>query len=263
MAASRPVVPRNRYRARIRGLCLLPAASAALLLAAAGPAPAATRHETLGTSVQGRAIQAIETGDPDGSLKVVIVGCIHGNEPAGIGIADDLTALRPAPGVDLWVIPDMNPDGVAANTRRNAHNVDLNRNFPWNWLKPSKKLDRYSGKHALSEPESRDVYRFLLKVKPQLVIWFHQPYDVVDESGGSVALEQLFSSLTGEPLTELPRYPGSVAEWVDHRFPGSTSFVVELPPGLLSAAQTKRYALAVETLARFDELATARAGSRA
>jgi len=124
-------------------------------------------------------------------------------------------------------------------------------------------LDRHSGKHALSEPESKLVYDLLLKVKPQLVIWFHQPYDVVDESGGSIALEQLFSALTGEPITELPRYPGSAAEWVDHQFTGSTSFVVELPPGELSTAQTRSYAVAVETLAKLDALSRARAGSRA
>jgi murein peptide amidase A len=151
----------------------------------------------------------------------------------------------------------MNPDGVAANTRFNAHHVDLNRNFPWQWLPPSKRLDRYSGKRPLSEPESRLVYELLVKVKPQLVIWFHQPYGVVDESGGSAALEQLFSALTGLPLTQLARHHGSAAEWVDRHFPGSTSFVVELPPGALTPAQAQSYAVAVETLARFDVRAMA------
>jgi murein peptide amidase A len=244
--------------ASIRAVILIPVAAA---FALAGAAPGATRHETLGTSVQGRPIEAIETGDPDGTLKVVVIGCIHGNEPVGISIADDLTTRRPAPGVDLWVVPDMNPDGVAANTRFNADNVDLNRNFPWNWRPPSKRLDRHSGKRPLSEPESRLVYDLLVKVKPQLVIWFHQPYGVVDESGGSVALEQLFSALTGLPIAQLPRHHGSAAEWADRRFPGSTSFVVELPPGELTPDQAQSYAVAVETLARFD--ARARAASRA
>ena len=252
------------YGSAIRAAVLSFALAAGVVaLTAAGTAGGATRHETLGTSVKGRPIDAIETGSPTGKLKVVVIGCIHGNEPAGIGIADDLATMTPPPGVDLWVVPDMNPDGVAANTRYNADKVDLNRNFPWNWAKPSKKLDRHSGKHPLSEPESKLIYELLLKVKPKLVIWFHQPYDVVDESGGSVALEQLFSAFTGEPITQLPRYPGSAAEWADHRFSGSTSFVVELPPGELSAAQTQSYAVAVETLAKFDAHATARAKSPA
>lgn len=36
-------------------------------------------------------------------------------------------------GIDLWVLDDLNPDGAAADTRQNAHGVDLNRNFPYGW----------------------------------------------------------------------------------------------------------------------------------
>ena len=91
---------------------------------------------TIGKSVQGRPIEAIETGDPASRVKVVVVGCIHGDEPAGIAITKILAERGAPPGVDLWLIPDMNPDGVAAHTRENARGVDLNRNFPWDWHKP-------------------------------------------------------------------------------------------------------------------------------
>ena len=43
-------------------------------------------------------------------------------------------------------------------------------------------------------------------------------------------LERFYSNLVHLPLKRLPRYPGSGTSWVDHHFPGSTSFVVELPP---------------------------------
>ena len=33
----------------------------------------------------------------------------------------------------LWIVPSLNPDGVASDTRGNAHGVDLNRNFPFGW----------------------------------------------------------------------------------------------------------------------------------
>ena len=180
---------------------------------------------------------------------MVVVGCIHGDEPAGIAVTRVLATLRPPAGVDLWLIPDMNPDGVAAGTRVNADRVDLNRNFPWRWLPPSRRADRHSGPRPLSEPESRLVHGLLLGLKPRLVIWYHQALALVDESGGSLALERRYAALVGLPLRRLPRYPGSATGWTNHEFAGATSFVVELPPGPLSAAAARRHAEAVERLA--------------
>jgi protein MpaA len=229
------------------------AACAALSLAAAAPLAAthAAEHRmTLGSSALGRPIQAIETGDSDSPVKVVVVGCIHGDEPAGIAVADVLETLPAAPGVDLWIVPDMNPDGVALGTRENAEGIDLNRNFPWDWRPPSKSAGRHSGRHPLSAPESRLVDSLLMRLKPTLVIWYHQALGLVDESGGSVAIEQRYAALVHLPLRQLPRYDGSATSWVDHEFPGTTSFVVELPPGSLTPAAARHYAHAVETVAR-------------
>jgi protein MpaA len=205
----------------------------------------------LGRSVQGRPISALRLGDPHGSLVAAVVGCIHGNEPAGIRVVEALhRAVLPA-GLDLWLIPDMNPDGRAANTRANAHKVDLNRNFPWKWKrfgKPGAK--EYSGPSALSEPESRAVNALFEGQQPRLVVWYHQPYGVVDESGGDPALEGLYAQIVGLPFTELPRYPGSAASWVNHAIPGATSFVVELPLGALTRRNAEKHALAYLELAR-------------
>jgi hypothetical protein len=44
----------------------------------------------LGYSAQHRPIIAIEIGDPDSPADVLIVGCMDGNEPAGIAIAGTL-----------------------------------------------------------------------------------------------------------------------------------------------------------------------------
>jgi protein MpaA len=202
----------------------------------------------LGRSVQGREIRAIELGDPANPRKVLIVGCIHGNEPAGIAIARALVA---EPGVDLWVVPDLNPDGVAAGTRQNAHGVDLNRNFPLGW----RPIDPpggtyYAGPHALSEPESRIAYRLIRRLRPRLSIWFHQHLSLVDESGGSVEVERRFARAVALPLQRLTRYPGSVTSWENATFPGTTAFVVELGPHALSRRATRAFARAVELLAR-------------
>jgi protein MpaA len=193
------------------------------------------RRIVIGRSVQGRPIVAVALGDPDAPRKLLVVGCIHGSESAGIVIARHLASGSPPKNALLWIIEDLNPDGVTANTRQNAHGVDLNRNFPWRWRRLEHRGGlQYSGPHALSEPESRLARALILRVRPQITIWFHQPLGVVDESGGNVRVERRFARLTGLPLERLPRYPGSAASWQNHRLRGSTAFVVELPPGRLA-----------------------------
>ena len=221
-------------------------ATAALVLAAS-PGHHVNRV-VLGRSVLGRRIEAVELGDRDSPRKVLVVGCIHGNEGAGIPIARRLEHRRPPAGVDLWVVEDVNPDGHAADTRQNAHRVDLNRNFPWAWRPLGGVYD--SGPRPLSEPESRLAYRLILRVRPQISIWFHQHERVVDESGGNPSVEQRFARLVGLPFRRLPRYPGSVVGWENHRLPGTTAFVVELPGGVLTTSAVSRYAAAVLAVAR-------------
>lgn len=138
------------------------AALAVLLLAM--PASADRSHALIGRSVQGRGINAVEVGNPRSANKMLVVGCIHGNECAGLAIVEALERLPTPPSLDLWVIENLNPDGYAAGTRQNAHGVDLNRNFPWAWRRLSGVYD--SGPRPLSEPESRVAFRLILRVRP-------------------------------------------------------------------------------------------------
>src|SRR5919198_199901 len=95
---------------------------AALPALAAGHA--VHRTMVVGHSVDGRPIVAVETG-VRGRPKVLVVGCIHGNECAGIAVVRRLRR-RPTPrGADLWLVPSMNPDGRAAGTRQKARIVGL------------------------------------------------------------------------------------------------------------------------------------------
>jgi len=208
------------------------------------------RREVLGHSVQGRPITVLALGDPDASRRLLVVGAIHGNESAGVAIARDLESGSPPRRALLWIVRDLNPDGVAADTRQNARGVDLNRNFPWHWrhLGHPGAL-QYAGPRALSEPESRIARNLILRVSPHITIWFHQPLAVVDESGGNLGIERRFARIIGLPLARLKRYPGSAASWQDHRMKGSTAFVVELPPGRLSARLEAQSSRAIRTLA--------------
>ncbi|MCW2572364.1 MAG: peptidase family protein [Frankiales bacterium] len=159
-----------------------------------------------------------------------MIGVIHGDETAGRTIALDLVADVPPPSTEVVVVPDVNPDGAAAHIRQNARGVDLNRNFPFRWHALGHRGDQqYSGPGPLSEPESRAVAVLVRSLRPTVTVWFHQPVGVVDESGGSVAVESRFAQLIGEPLRRLTRYPGSAAGWQNAVFAGTTAFVVELP----------------------------------
>jgi protein MpaA len=223
---------------------LVAAASVALVATATGPAaghPAAEgpRRVVLGRSLDGRPIVAYEVGNRNSRRRELVVGCIHGDEAAGVAIARRLEHASPR-SLDLWIVPSLNPDGMAADTRGNAHGVDLNRNFPWRWRPLSGIF--YSGPRPLSERESRIAYRLILRLRPRVSIWFHQHLDVVDESGGSLAVERRFAALVGLRLARLAREPGSVVGWENHRLPGTTAFVVELPAGRLSPAKASRFA---------------------
>lgn len=212
--------------------------------------PIVTRTMIAGLSVNRRPIRIVERGDPDSPTKVLVVGCIHGDEPAGIAVAEKLESTPLPPEASLWIVENANPDGVTAGTRTNAHGVDLNRNFPWRWRPYGQPGNRhYSGPHALSEPESSLLARLVLRLRPNVSIWFHQPYGVVDESGGDVAIERRFAAVAGLPLQRLTRYPGGVTNWENARLPGSTAFVVELPGGAPAPSLIARVTDAVRSVA--------------
>ena len=190
-----------------------------------------------------------ERGDPTAARRILVVGCIHGNERAGIEVTKRLRSVPLPPGLDLWVIPNANPDGVARGTRTNGRAVDLNRNFGWQWRPIGRRGDaQYSGTGPLSEPETRLLARTIARLRPDVTIWFHQPIGVVDESGGDRGIERRFAKLTGMRLQRLPRYPGGVTNWQNANFPGATAFVVELPWGHLSSERAVDLARAVVTL---------------
>ena len=224
-------------------------AGIAAAAAAAGPAPAQTSGwETIGHSEQGRAIRALRVGSPRARVKVLVVGTIHGNEPAGRAVVRRLRRARPPRGTALWLVDSANPDGTAANTRWNAHGVDLNRNFPYRWQPQDGVYE--SGPGPASEAETRVLQRFIERERPRVTLWYHQALRIVVKSAGDPKLERLYSARSGLPRKALPRYHGTAVSWQNHSFAGDTAFVVELPGGALPAAGVRRHARAVLALAR-------------
>jgi hypothetical protein len=109
--------------------------------------PDICRLESLGKSYQNHDLWAmLITDNPDADEdepECKYIGSIHGGtEPVGMelclylidlllgqyGTDERITDL--VDGTALWIVPLMNPDGLAANSRENAQGYDLNRKFP-------------------------------------------------------------------------------------------------------------------------------------
>jgi protein MpaA len=224
------------------------------VLADAPPAapPAQVRAvEAVGRSVRGATIKATRIGPADAPRRVLVVGTIHGNEPAGHAVIRRLRRVGPPPGVALWLIRSVNPDGVRTGTRQNARGVDLNRNFPRRWRGGGRPFDTYyPGPRASSEPETRAVRRFVRRVRPDVTVWYHQALRLVHLTpGADLRIVRAYARRVGLPARPLPPYRGTATRWQNETFPGTTAFVVELPAGSLPAASVRRHAAAVRRLA--------------
>ena len=204
----------------------------------------------IGHSVNGSRIAPVVLGSPAATHRVLVVGCIHGNECAGLAIVRRLVRTSAPAGTEIVVVPDLNPDGYRHDTRGNAHGVDLNRNFPSGWT-PNEQPGglEYSGPHPLSEPESRYAVELIRRLRPEVTIWFHQPQALVRAWGPSKATALRFASLAGVPYSAIAWPSGSASNWQNHAFPGTASFVVELPPGPVPAAKAARYVRAIRKIA--------------
>ena len=164
----------------VAGLGVVPSASVpAAAVEAESPArPAVVEVRTIGHSVRGRPIRALATRRAGQATDRAGLDDARQRAAHHAGSSRALRDGSAIEGVDLWVVPTYNPDGLARGTRRNARGVDLNRNFPYRW----KDLDGSyeSGPRPASEPETRAMMAFLDEIDPRRVVSFHQPLHGVD-----------------------------------------------------------------------------------
>jgi protein MpaA len=194
----------------------------ALILAGLLATPAV---EQLGRSWEGRPIEVAHVrGD---GPRILVIGCIHGDECEGIEVTKLLERYPTT--VDLWLVHQLNPDGYARRSRTNARGVDLNRDFL-----------------AATQRETRIARKLILRLRPAVTIWFHQPQAVVRAWGPSRATARQYARLAGVPYRSLAWPPGSASRWQNGL--GQISFVVELPPGELPDAVARRHADAALSL---------------
>ena len=193
---------------------------------AVNPASVPERIETIiGLSVEQRPIKAHVFGH--GETTALFLGSIHGSEPAGAVLCDQLiTRLEPKHyrGRHVVVVPRGNPDGLLANRRTNMRGVDLNRNFP---------ADNYRstethGGRPLSEPERQALHKLVLQCRPIVVVSIHQPLALVDYDGPTETLAARLGKLVNLPVRRLGGMPGSMGSWVGNDL-GIPIITLELP----------------------------------
>ena|GEM_PF-433219 len=213
------------------------------------------RAGVIGHSLEGRPIRLRQYGDPRFRGRVLVFACIHGDECAGRSVAP-LRGGCPEPDANVFVVSSLNLDGSAAASRLNGRGVDLNRNFPSQWrLSGEPGTLEYSGPRPFSEPETRLAAHLVRKLRPRVTIWFHQirnggPF--VRAWGQSAPAGRLFARLAGIPF-RLMRWPaGTGPNWQNHRFPGSASYVVELPRGALAPGLAGRLNDALDRVGRWE-----------
>ena len=163
-------------------------------------------HAVIGTSGEGRSIDAYTYGDGENHL--LFVGGVHGGyEWNSVLLAyefmdyfEENPDIIPS-GVRLTVIPSANPDGVYAVVgaegrfaavdvpagvadgvgRLNANDVDLNRNFDCKWQPESmwRGTTVNAGTSAFSEPEAQAIRDFVVASDPSAVVFWHSQSNAV------------------------------------------------------------------------------------
>ena len=168
--------------------------------------------------MEGRPILARVCGTGEEDQAILILGGIHGNEPAGVtlceALCDYLARARLGPAHrKVIVAAALNPDGLVRNTRENARGIDLNRNFATS----NRESARAHGSAALSEPEAQFVAHLIARFSPVAIVSVHQPLACVDYDGPAEALAAAMARECGLPVEKLVNsrpYPGSLGTYL-------------------------------------------------
>jgi protein MpaA len=199
--------------------------------------------EELGRSTEGRVIWGGRLGAarpgasadaPAGPL--LVLGGVHGDEPASVqavlGLAARLASGDVIADGPVWVMPALNPDGLARGSKNSVRDVDLNRNFPARNFQAAHLPGYFPGAHPLSEPETRALAELVEREGTGAVVAVHAPFACVNYDGPAAAWAEAVAAACGWPARGDIGYPtpGSLGSWlgVDRGLPVLT---LELPPG--------------------------------
>lgn len=203
--------------------------------------------KSAGTSVEGRIIPLIKTGN--GDIKLFVAASVHGREFVSSCfimrcLQDFLKQGCSLEGKTLYIIPMVNPDGVEIALNRaeplikpdnfkpelfknNANNVNLNANFPFCFHKVPK--SRQGGCKAFSEPETKALIKLCEKENFKQAVALHARGNCIywrdcgnGRVNGDYELAKILRDNCGfaliEPTRNAEDYSGGFENWFRFRF---------------------------------------------
>lgn len=154
---------------------------------------ATTSQSIIGTSVEGREIEAFTFGT--GDVDILFVGGVHGGYESNTvrlaeAVIDDFQTnqMIVPENITVHIIPNLNPDGYAlpasasdADRRFNANGVDLNRNFDCRWAPESTWRGNVvsAGSAPFSEPEAIALRDYVTQIMPVVAAFWHSTGNAV------------------------------------------------------------------------------------
>ncbi len=157
----------------------------------------------------------------------------------------------------IYFIPILNPDGVMISLKKdklykaNGRGVDLNVNFDARWSTGienvrEKASANYIGEKPFSEPETKAIRDFTLKIKPDYTISYHSKGQEIyyeffqKEKNRDLEFAKEIAFLTGYQIKETPNSAGGYKDWCiqELKIP---SLTIEVGDDRLKHPITKRH----------------------
>jgi len=200
----------------------------------------------IGYSTKGRAITAHYFGN--GKSTILFTGGMHGSESSGYTTMQAWVTYLMSNGYKIpadkrvVVVPNTNPDGIAAGSRNSATNVNIDRNFATaNWKADIETtggiLKNGGGTSPASEPETKALAALTRQLRPRLEISYHAQGRLVgaNKFGDSVSIGETYGSMVGYKTMfydaeAVMGYPmtGEYEDWMGEEL-GTPAILVELP----------------------------------
>jgi len=185
----------------------------------------------IGHSVLARPIYAFHVGEYC-KPQIIITGAIHAREWITALLVVELVKIYSCtelPG-GIYFVPLCNPDGVEIALdggeplwKANACGVDLNVNFDADWGGGAQNVlvagpENYIGPCPNSEPETKTLIDFTLKVKPHITVAYHSKGELVYYASDiSKPLAERIGEITGYTPEQTQNSTGGYSDWVSMR----------------------------------------------